>query len=122
MNLPASRLAALLLAPGKRLGAAGAQPGRPGGDAAKQPLAQRRLAGVGDGRRARAAAGRAARVYGTIPVADAWMGDGRAAATADDIGRALALYRRACALGHRDHDGRLRPAPESVAIASQHPR
>lgn len=36
------------------------------------------------------------RVYGTERVEDAWMGDGRAAATAADIGRALRLYRRAC--------------------------
>ena len=31
-------------------------------------------------------------------VDDAWMGDGRAEATAADIGRALRLYRRACAI------------------------
>ncbi len=31
-------------------------------------------------------------------VDDAWMGDGRADATREDIGRALCLYRRACAL------------------------
>ena len=31
-------------------------------------------------------------------VDDAWMGGGRAAATADDIDRALTLYRRACAI------------------------
>ena len=31
-------------------------------------------------------------------VHDAWMGDGRMAATADDIDRALTLYRRACAI------------------------
>ncbi len=38
------------------------------------------------------------RVYGTIRVDDAWMGDGRAAATIEDLRRALALYRRACAI------------------------
>jgi adenosylcobinamide-phosphate synthase len=38
------------------------------------------------------------RVYGGARVADAWMGDGRAEATAEDITRALTLYRRACAL------------------------
>ncbi|KMO32112.1 adenosylcobinamide-phosphate synthase CbiB [Methylobacterium aquaticum] len=38
------------------------------------------------------------RVYGTTRVEDAWMGSGRAEATADDIVRALALYRRACGL------------------------
>ena len=38
------------------------------------------------------------RVYGGVAVEDAWMGDGRAAASADDILRALRLYRTACAL------------------------
>jgi adenosylcobinamide-phosphate synthase len=39
------------------------------------------------------------RVYGTALVDDAWMGDGRSAATPDDIGRALVLFRTACAIG-----------------------
>jgi adenosylcobinamide-phosphate synthase len=38
------------------------------------------------------------RVYGAVRVEDGWMGDGRAEATAADIRRALALYRRACLL------------------------
>jgi adenosylcobinamide-phosphate synthase len=38
------------------------------------------------------------RVYGATRVEDAWMGDGRAEATAEDVERALALYRTACAL------------------------
>jgi len=38
------------------------------------------------------------RRYPGLVVDDAWMGDGRAEATADDIGRALRLYRRACTL------------------------
>ncbi len=38
------------------------------------------------------------RQYAEEFVDDPWMGDGRAAATADDIGRALRLYRRACAI------------------------
>lgn len=38
------------------------------------------------------------RVYGTTLVEDAWMGDGRAAATPADLVRALTLYRRACAV------------------------
>lgn len=38
------------------------------------------------------------RVYGTVRVEDGWMGDGREEATAADIRRALALYRRACLL------------------------
>ncbi len=38
------------------------------------------------------------RHYADGIVEDAWLGGGRTAATADDIGRALRLYRRACAL------------------------
>ncbi|MDE0705241.1 MAG: adenosylcobinamide-phosphate synthase CbiB [Rhodospirillaceae bacterium] len=38
------------------------------------------------------------RQYAETFVDDPWMGDGRAEATADDIGRALRLYRRACAI------------------------
>jgi len=38
------------------------------------------------------------RVYGDVRVEDRWMGDGRAEANAEDIDRALALYRTACGL------------------------
>ena len=38
------------------------------------------------------------RVYGGVPVADALMGDGRRDATVKDINRALALYRTADAI------------------------
>lgn len=38
------------------------------------------------------------RIYGETRVEDHWMGDGRAEANAGDIRRALALYRRACGL------------------------
>ena len=38
------------------------------------------------------------RVYGGTRVADAWMGDGRPEATAADVERALRLYRTACLL------------------------
>ncbi|MBB4039570.1 adenosylcobinamide-phosphate synthase [Microvirga flocculans] len=38
------------------------------------------------------------RVYGDVRIEDGWMGDGRAEANADDIDRALALYRTACGL------------------------
>jgi adenosylcobinamide-phosphate synthase len=38
------------------------------------------------------------RIYGSARVEDAWMGDGRAEATPDDLSRALTLYRTACAL------------------------
>ncbi|MEZ0170699.1 adenosylcobinamide-phosphate synthase CbiB [Microvirga sp. TS319] len=38
------------------------------------------------------------RIYGNVRVQDRWMGDGRAEATAQDIDRALVLYRTACIL------------------------
>ncbi len=38
------------------------------------------------------------RSYGGRAVEDAWMGGGRASATAEDIGRALRLYRLGCAI------------------------
>ena len=38
------------------------------------------------------------RVYGAVRVEDGWMGDGRAEATAADIRRALGLYRKSCLL------------------------
>lgn len=38
------------------------------------------------------------RVYAGVRVEDAWMGEGRAAATPEDIARALSLYRSACGL------------------------
>jgi adenosylcobinamide-phosphate synthase len=38
------------------------------------------------------------RVYGGVLVDDAWMGDGRVEATAQDIDRALKIYRVACAV------------------------
>ena len=38
------------------------------------------------------------RVYGDVRVGDRWMGDGRPEATGDDIDLALKLYRTACAL------------------------
>lgn len=38
------------------------------------------------------------RIYGEVVVEDGWMGDGRAEATAADIRRALRLYGRACGL------------------------
>ena len=57
---------------------------------------------------ARSACGLAGpRVYGAVRVDDGWMGDGRAEAGADDIGRALRLYRRACNARHRHDAGGL---------------
>ncbi|MGO4387904.1 adenosylcobinamide-phosphate synthase CbiB [Microvirga sp. 2YAF29] len=38
------------------------------------------------------------RIYGDVRIEDRWMGDGRAEATAQDIERALLLYRTACGL------------------------
>ncbi|MBN9448998.1 MAG: cobalamin biosynthesis protein [Bosea sp.] len=38
------------------------------------------------------------RVYGAVRIEDGWMGDGRAEAKAADIRRALGLYRKACLL------------------------
>jgi adenosylcobinamide-phosphate synthase len=38
------------------------------------------------------------RIYGASRVEDSWMGDGRRAATVDDLGRALSLYRLACGI------------------------
>ncbi|KPH76729.1 cobalamin biosynthesis protein CobD [Bosea vaviloviae] len=100
VNLPASRLTALLLVASAGLDgeadAAGAwravrrdarrhrspNAGRP--EAAMAGALALRLAGP--------------RIYGDVTVEDGWMGDGRAEATAADIRRALRLYRRACGL------------------------
>ena len=38
------------------------------------------------------------RVYGATRVEDSWMGEGRRAATVDDLGLALSLYRLACGI------------------------
>lgn len=100
VNLPASRLTALLLiaaaALSRDVSAAGAwrairrDAGRHRSPNAGWPEATMagalglRLAGP--------------RIYGDTRVEDAWMGDGRAEANPDDIVRALKLYRTACAL------------------------
>ena len=100
VNLPASRLAALwivaaaLLVPGAQPGAAlqavwrdarhHRSPNAGWPEAAMAGALGLRLAGP--------------RVYAGVAVADGWMGDGRAEATAADIERALALYKAACAL------------------------
>lgn len=100
VNLPASRLAALLIVAAARL--------LPGADAAGAWAAVRRDAGKHRSPNAgwpeAAMAGALGlklagpRVYGTTPVEDAYMGDGRAEATAQDIIRALTLFRLACLL------------------------
>lgn len=98
VNLPGARLTALLIAAGAALcpeadaGAALAAAWRDAGkhrspnagwpEAAMAGALGLRLAGP--------------RVYGGVPVADAWMGDGRERATAADIEKALEVYRRAC--------------------------
>ncbi|MGO4170723.1 adenosylcobinamide-phosphate synthase CbiB [Bosea sp. TAF32] len=100
VNLPASRLTALLLVASAALdrsadaGGAWRAVGRDAGrhrspnagwpEAAMAGALGLRLAGP--------------RVYGQTRIDDHWMGDGRAEATAADIRRALALYRRACGL------------------------
>ena len=97
VNLPASRLAALLLAVagGPRFGPAARAVWRDAGrhrspnagwpEAAMAGVLGLRLAGP--------------RVYGAVMVQDGWMGDGRAAADASDIRRGLVVYTRACAAG-----------------------
>ena len=96
VNLPASRLSGLLLAlaSGRGVGAAlramardarhHRSPNAGWPEAAMAGALRLRLAGP--------------RVYGGEQVEDAWMGHGRADATAADIARALVLYRRACVL------------------------
>ncbi|MDP4005789.1 adenosylcobinamide-phosphate synthase CbiB [Methylobacterium sp. NEAU K] len=97
VNLPASRLAGLLIAGAAALRGADARaalramlrdagrhrsPNAGWPEAAMAGALGLRLAGP--------------RVYGGTRVPDAHMGDGRAEADADDIARALALYRTAC--------------------------
>jgi adenosylcobinamide-phosphate synthase len=97
VNLPASRLSALLLAlaSGPSFGRSARAVLRDAGrhrspnagwpEAAMAGALGLRLAGP--------------RVYGATRVEDGWMGDGRADADAADIERALLVYRRACLLG-----------------------
>jgi adenosylcobinamide-phosphate synthase len=97
VNLPASRLAALLLATGaalsdrKRAGAAW-RAIRRDADRHRSPNAGYPEAAMA-GALGLALAG--PRVYGGVTVDDALMGDGRREASAADIRAALALYRRA---------------------------
>lgn len=100
VNLPASRLAAgwLVLAACLHSGASAQGAWR----AAWQDAGRHRSPNAGwpEAAMAGALGLRLAgpRVYGETRVDDAWMGDGRAEATLDDLDRALALYRTACAL------------------------
>ena len=100
VNLPASRLAALWLVLAALI--------QPGADPAAALRAVRRdarrhrspNAGWPEAAMAGALGLRLAgpRTYGNVRVEDAWMGDGRAEAELSDLRRALALYRRACAI------------------------
>lgn len=100
VNLPASRLTALLLTAAAALDRqadAGAAWRAVRRDAARHRSPN---AGWPEAAMAGALGLRLAgpRVYGAVRVEDGWMGDGRAEATAADVRRALALYRRACLL------------------------
>ena len=98
VNLPASRLTALLLVASAALDrsadAAGAW------QAVKRDAGKHRSPNAGwpEAAMAGALGLRLAgpRVYGAVRVEDGWMGDGRAEAKAADIRRALGLYRKSC--------------------------
>nr|WP_233559816.1 adenosylcobinamide-phosphate synthase CbiB [Oleomonas cavernae] len=100
VNLPASRLSALWLAAAALIA--------PGADAraalraAWRDARQHKSPNAGWPEAAMAGALDLAlngpKVYGDTLSSDAWMGTGRPQATARDIRRALALYRRACAI------------------------
>ncbi len=99
VNLPASRLAALFLA------AAALTPGASAGEAlraVRRDAAKHRSPNAGWPEAAMAGALglklAGPRVYGQTLVDDAFMGRGRRDATADDIRRALRLYRLACGI------------------------
>jgi adenosylcobinamide-phosphate synthase len=100
VNLPASRLSALLLvaAAGVHRDASASGAWR----ALRRDAGRHRSPNAGwpEAAMAGALGLRLAgpRVYGATRVEDAWMGDGRAEATAQDVDRALTLYRTACAL------------------------
>jgi adenosylcobinamide-phosphate synthase len=100
VNLPASRLSALLL-----VAAAAASPGAAAGNAWRSVLRDaRRHRSPNAGYPEAAMAGALGlalagpRVYGGVKVEDAIMGDGRREATAADIRAALRLYSRADAM------------------------
>jgi adenosylcobinamide-phosphate synthase len=100
VNLPASRLAALWL-----ILAAAFTPGASAREAARavwRDAASHRSPNAGWPEAAMAGALglklAGPRVYGETLVDDAFMGEGRRAADAADIRRALRIYRRACAI------------------------
>ena len=100
VNLPASRLSALLI-----VGAAALNRSASARDALRAvwrdaPHHRSPNAGWPEAAMAGALGLRLAgpRVYGEVRIEDRWMGSGRADATAQDIDRALRLYRTACGL------------------------
>jgi adenosylcobinamide-phosphate synthase len=99
VNLPASRLAGLLLLVAAALTGAD---WRAGARAIHRDARHHRSPNAGwpEAAMAGALGLRLAgpRVYGRIRVEDGWMGDGRSALTAVDIRRALALFRAACTM------------------------
>ena len=100
VNLPASRLSALLIVAAAALN----RDASPGGAlrALRRDASHHRSPNAGwpEAAMAGALGLRLAgpRTYGNLRVEDRWMGDGRAKADAADIDRALALYRTACLL------------------------
>ena len=100
VNLPASRLSALLIVAAAALN----RDASPGGAlrAVCRDASHHRSPNAGwpEAAMAGALGLRLAgpRTYGHVRVEDRWMGDGRADADAADIDRALALYRTACLL------------------------
>jgi adenosylcobinamide-phosphate synthase len=100
VNLPASRLTALLIVAAAALHT-GASPGN-AWRAVRRDARRHRSPNAGwpEAAMAGALGLRLAgpRTYGTTRVEDGWMGDGRAEATPADVERALVLYRTACGL------------------------
>lgn len=100
VNLPASRLTALLLVASAALDRT--TDARNAWRAVRRDAGKHRSPNAGwpEAAMAGALGLRLAgpRVYGETRVEDHWMGDGRPEATAADIRRALTLYRRACGL------------------------
>ncbi|MEZ2408274.1 adenosylcobinamide-phosphate synthase [Bosea sp. OAE752] len=100
VNLPASRLTALLLVASTALDRTA--DARNAWGAVRRDAGKHRSPNAGwpEAAMAGALGLRLAgpRVYGETRVEDHWMGDGRAEANAADIRRALTLYRRSCGL------------------------
>ena len=103
VNLPASRLSALFILMAARLMRADRHMDwRAGARAVRRDAGHHRSPNAGwpEAAMAGALGLRLAgpRIYGETLVQDGWMGDGRAAATVDDLRRALTVIRTACAI------------------------